>query len=136
VRIGGLANKMNLIHTCPRCGKEHEYGTTPEPDKLCPECLELQSLEENDPRDLTGRKVISRPVEVREIPNNCFCKERCCLCTYIFDADSTTIYELTGVGLICYGCAGKLKFLDDKEVDTGIPMSYDEAVKRSLKNEI
>lgn len=29
---------MYLTHTCPKCGKNHEHPSTPEPDVLCPDC--------------------------------------------------------------------------------------------------
>lgn len=31
---------MNLIHTCPKCNKDHEMNCTPEPSQMCPECKE------------------------------------------------------------------------------------------------
>jgi NMD protein affecting ribosome stability and mRNA decay len=36
---------MLLIHTCPKCGIEHELECTPEPDKLCRKCLTLLNQE-------------------------------------------------------------------------------------------
>jgi NMD protein affecting ribosome stability and mRNA decay len=29
---------MYLTHKCPDCGRLHEHESTPEPDKLCPDC--------------------------------------------------------------------------------------------------
>jgi rubrerythrin len=35
---------MRLTHICPKCKKEHEEDSTPEPDKLCPECENMKSI--------------------------------------------------------------------------------------------
>lgn len=32
---------MRLIHICPKCGKNHEKESTPEPSQLCDNCHSL-----------------------------------------------------------------------------------------------
>jgi len=36
---------MLLTHECPKCGKLHEQEATPEPDKLCKECIKVGNNE-------------------------------------------------------------------------------------------
>lgn len=69
--------------------------------------------EEKDPRDLEGREIISRFIEVLEVPNNVFCKEECILCRRFFDADLTLFY-LASFGYICPECFGSLTFIENE----------------------
>lgn len=47
-------------------------------------------------------------LKIHEEHNNCFCKELCCLCNNVFDADSYTIWECI-FGYVCFDCIKKIK---------------------------
>jgi DNA-directed RNA polymerase subunit RPC12/RpoP len=93
---------MMLTHICPKCGKEHECDSTPEPDKLCPNCS-------NDRAVVVGGK-----------PEWDYCVEgviqKCEKCENKLRLSSAMVKRIENIKnkiIVCPDCGNKLMQEDD-----------------------